>query len=77
MNLIPIESEMPKIDLGFGRMRFITFFLNMAIDRVEQKSTPTEFQDRIASGKKLFMYLVVLQEISRYLVTLLYLKEPD
>ena len=68
MNLIPIESEMPKIDLGFGRMRFTTFFLNMAIERVEQKSTPTEFQDRIASGKKLFMYLVVHDTLLRYCI---------
>ena len=74
MNLIPIESEIPKIGLGFGRMRFVRFFLNTAMDRVELKSTPTKFQDRIESGKKLFMYLVVLQGISRYLVTSLYLK---
>ena len=77
MNLIPIESEIPKVGLGFGRIRFVRLFLKTAMERVEQKSTPTEFHDRIESGKKLFMYLVVLHEISRYLVTLLYLKDPD
>ena len=51
MNLITIESEIPKVGLGFGRIRFVRLFLKTAMERVEQKSTPTEFHDRIEAGK--------------------------
>ena len=57
-------------------MRPKIYFLKMAMELAEQKVTAILFQDRIESGKKLFVYLVVLQKYSWYMVGPLSLREP-
>ena len=61
----PTGSCTPKILLGFGRKNDDTWSLRLSKDGRTSKYEITLFQDEIAWGKKLFMYLLVLHFILR------------
>ena len=74
-NFAPTGSWIPYIDLACGRTRLKIFFLKRLRDSDEQRSGPILFRDLIASGKKLFLNLTVVHNISCSLVLLSLLRD--
>ena len=53
-----------NVDLGVGRITLKMFFLKVSIEGLDWKFMSVLFQDRVESGKKLYIYLSVLHDIS-------------
>ena len=61
----PTGSCIPKILLVLGRRKIFICFLRISKDGTSSKWLKKMFQEAIALGKKLFLYLFVLHIISR------------
>ena len=67
---IPKGSCIPKMLLNLGRKKALRWFLSLLKEGISSKCWINTFQDLIALGKKLFMYLDDLHLISRNVISL-------